>query len=167
MQAHVVSAALAGAATGLRSTVAMAALIDARAPGLIAPLTRPRARLAARVGVGAELVVDKLQSTPSRLEPRGLTARVAFAGAAGAVLARGADRPVLPSVLLAAGTALASARLGHAIRVRAAKRLPPLAVAVAGDALALTLARGAAAGTWRDGECSFRSRRPGRVEPEP
>ena len=117
----------------------MAALIDGRAQGLPAPLMRPQARTAARVAVAAELVIDKLPRTPSRLETGGLVARVALAGAA-AVLARGNDRPVPPNVLAAGTMALVAARVGHDLRVMAGTHLPPLAVAVAEDAVALGLA---------------------------
>jgi len=136
-------AALAGGATGLRSTVAIASLIDSGAPGLPAPLTRPRARTAARIAVAAELVIDKLPWTPSRLERRGLTARVASAAAAAVVLGRDANGPVLPIVLVAATATLVSARVGHDVRVAAEKRFPPLAVAAVEDAIALTLASAA------------------------
>ena len=135
-------AALAGGATGLRSTVAIASLIDGGAPGLPAPLTRPRARTAARIAVAAELVIDKLPWTPSRLERRGLTARVASAAAA-VVLGRDANGLVLPKVLVAATATLVSARVGHDVRVAAEKRFPPLAAAAVEDALALTLAAAA------------------------
>ena len=118
----------------------MAALIDGRAQGLPAPLMRPQARTAARVAVAAELVIDKLPRTPSRLETGGLVARVALAGAAAVVLARGNDRPVLPNVLAAGTMALVAARVGHDLRVMAGTHLPPLAVAVAEDAVALGLA---------------------------
>jgi hypothetical protein len=76
-------AALAGAATGLRSTSAVAALISAKAPGL-------------------------------------------------------------PAVLVASVATLVSARLGHDLRVAAAERFVPSAVASAEDAVALTLAAASA-----------------------
>jgi uncharacterized membrane protein len=134
------SAALAGAATGLRSTVGLAALIDAGAAGLPALLTGPRARAVARLAVASELVLDKLPSTPSRLEPAGLAGRIVFAAVAGAVLARGADQPVLEAVVIASAAAIAGAKLGHDARVAAAELFPPFAVAVAEDGLALGLA---------------------------
>lgn len=73
---HLRSAALLGFATGLRAFSAPAALALRHRP-LNAPR---RVVLAAAVG---ELVADKLPSTPSRLERRGLTGRLlssAFAG---------------------------------------------------------------------------------------
>jgi uncharacterized membrane protein len=140
---HLRDAVLAGAATGLRSTAGLAALTHARAPGL-PPLPHPRVPALAMLGVAVELVLDKLPSTPSRLDPRGLAIRAAFAGAAGAVLARGARRPVAGAVLVAAATALASARVGHDVRVAVATRVGDLAAAMAEDALALGLAAAAA-----------------------
>ena len=143
MATHLCRAALAGAATGLRSTVAMAALINARGPGLPPLLTRGPAGPLAWLGVALELVADKLPTTPSRLEPAGLVGRLVFAGAAGAVLARAARRPVFPAVLVACGADLVSAKLGHDARVAAVRRLPSLAVAAAEDALAVGLAAAA------------------------
>ena len=118
----------------------MAALIDGRAQGLPPALMRPQARAAARVAVAAELVIDKLPRTPSRLETGGLAARVALAGAAAVVLARGNNRPVLPNLLASCTMALVAARVGHDLRVMAGTHVPPLAVAVAEDAVALGLA---------------------------
>lgn len=142
-RSHLGRAALAGAATGLRSTVGLAALIDARTAGLPALLTRPRARAAARLGVASELVLDKLPSTPSRLEPAGLAGRIVFAGVTGAVLARGANQPVLEAAVIASAAAMASAKLGHDARAAAAQIFPSFAVAVAEDGLAVGLAAAA------------------------
>jgi uncharacterized membrane protein len=137
---HMKAAILAGTATGLRSSVGVAALINRRASGLPTWLAgRPAAAVGA-VALTGELVVDKLPSTPSRLEPTGLTARVAAAALAGAVLARSADQAVPLAAIVAAASALASARVGHDIRAAASDRLPPCAVAAAEDGLALALA---------------------------
>jgi hypothetical protein len=65
---------------------------------------------------------------------------VALAGAAAVILARGNNRAVLPHVLAAGTMALAAARAGHDLRVMAGTHVPPVAVAVAEDALALGLA---------------------------
>jgi uncharacterized membrane protein len=138
------SAALAGAATGLRSTVGMAALINAGAFGLPRQLTGHVAQVAASLGVIGELVADKLPSTPSRLEPAGLGGRLVLAAAAGAVLARGAKDPLLPAVLVAAAAALLSARIGHDVRAAASKRVPPMAAATAEDTVAFGLAAASA-----------------------
>jgi uncharacterized membrane protein len=137
-------AALAGAATGLRSTVGMAALINAGVPGLPRQLTGHAAQVAASLGVAGELVADKLPSAPSRLEPAGLGGRVVLAAAAGAVLARGAKDSLLPAVVVAAAAALLSARVGHDVRAAASKRVPPAAAATAEDMVALALAAASA-----------------------
>jgi len=141
---HLVSAALAGAATGLRSTTGIGALIETGSPGVPAPLTMPVGRAVAGLAVGGELVVDKLPNTPSRLDPPGLVARVVLASAAGALIARAAERPMVPAAAVAAMAAVASARIGHDLRVVASRRVPPLAAAVAEDVVALALAVGAA-----------------------
>jgi uncharacterized membrane protein len=137
-------AALAGAATGLRSTVGMAALINAGAPGLPRQLTGHAAKAAASLGAAGELVADKLPSAPSRLEPAGLGGRTVLAAATGAVLARGAKDPLLPTVAVAAAAALLSARIGHDVRAAASKRMPPAAAATAEDMVALGLAAASA-----------------------
>ena len=129
-------AALAGAATGLRSTVGMAALINAGVPGLPRQLTGHAAKAAASLGAAAELVADKLPSAPDRLEPAGLGGRT--------VLARGAKDPLLPAVVVAAAAALLSARIGHDVRAAASKRVPPAAAATAEDMVALGLAAASA-----------------------
>ena len=136
--------ALAGLATGLRSTVGLAALVESGSPGLASLLTQPVPRALARLGVAVELVRDKLPSMHSRLEPGPLAGRAVFAGVAGAILARGADRPVLPAVIVGSAAALVSARVGHDARVAASERCCPFVVAVTEDAFALGLARAAA-----------------------
>jgi hypothetical protein len=59
-----------GAATGLRSTVTLAALVARRNDGLPAALGHPAAQAAAAIFCAGELVADKLPATPSRLSPR-------------------------------------------------------------------------------------------------
>jgi uncharacterized membrane protein len=143
-QIHLVRAALAGAATGLRSTSGVGALVESSSSGLPLALTSTPARAVAGLAVAGELVVDKLPNTPSRLDPPGLLARVALASAAGAVIARASERPMVPGAVVAAIAAAASARVGHDIRQRASAYVPPIAAAVAEDVVALTLAVGAA-----------------------
>ncbi len=137
-------AALAGLATGLRSTVGVVALIESGSPAVASLLTQPVPRVLARLVVAAEFVMDKLPAMHSRLEPGPLAGRAVFAGTSGAILARGADRPVLPAVIVGSAAALASARVGHDARVAASQRWCPLVVAAIEDALALILARAAA-----------------------
>ena len=133
-------AAILGAATGMRSTVALAALIFRRSDGLPAVLKHPAARRIAATADGAELVADKLPGTPSRLDPPGLTGRLIFASLAAAVLARAEHRGPIPSMLTASVAALAAAKICHDARAALARRLPDPVVAVAEDALAIGLA---------------------------
>jgi uncharacterized membrane protein len=133
-------AAVLGAATGMRSTVALAALIFRRSAGLPALLRHPAARRIAATADGAELVMDKLPRTPSRLDPPGLTGRLISANLAAAVLARSEHRGPIPSMLTASVAALAAAKICHDARAALALRLPDPVVAVAEDALAIGLA---------------------------
>jgi uncharacterized membrane protein len=137
-------AALAGIATGMRSTSAVAALSLAESSGLPRVLTGPVAAGMAGIGVTSELILDKLPSTPSRLEPPGLVGRAVLAGIAGAVVARETKHAMLPAVFVALLTALFSARAGHDIRQAAAAHVSPSGVAAVEDALALTIAVAAA-----------------------
>jgi uncharacterized membrane protein len=133
-------AAALGAATGLRSTVALAALVVRRNEGLPAFLRYPAARPAAAVADAGELVIDKLPGTPSRLEPPALAGRLIFAGLAAVVVARSARQPPAPAAAIAVAAALATAKAGHDARAALARRLPGPVVAVAEDAVAIGLA---------------------------
>jgi hypothetical protein len=133
-------AAVLGAATGMRSTVALAALILRGSNGLPPVLRRPAARWIAATAGGAELVVDKLPGTPSRLDPPGLTGRLISASLAAAVLARSEHRGPVPSMLTASVAALAAAKICHDARAAFARRVPDPVVGVAEDALAIGLA---------------------------
>jgi hypothetical protein len=57
-------AGLLGAATGLRSTVALAALVVRHNDGLPAALGHPAAQAAAAIACAGELVADKLCRVP-------------------------------------------------------------------------------------------------------
>src|SRR5262249_17908271 len=73
---HLLAAAVAGVATGMRATTGIGALVETASPGLPSVLTGPPARIGAGVAIAGELVGDKLPNTPSRLDPPGLLARV-------------------------------------------------------------------------------------------
>jgi uncharacterized membrane protein len=133
-------AAALGAATGLRSTVALAALILRRNEGLPTALRHPAARPAAALADVGELVIDKLPTTPSRLEPPGLAGRVVSASLAAAVLARTGRQRRIPAMAVASAAALAAAKVCHDARAALARHLPDPAVAVVEDALAIWLA---------------------------
>ena len=136
------SAVLLGVASGMRSTAGLGVLVvlgtdRSDAPPLPRPLAARVAKPAAIVAVGAELVVDKLPITGSRLDPPGLAGRVAFAAVGGALVARGSGLAPVPAAAIAAAAALASAKVFHDLRALADRRLPDPAIAVVEDALAL------------------------------
>jgi uncharacterized membrane protein len=88
---------------------------------------------------GTELVADKLPSTPSRLKPPGLIARIVFGGLSGAGVAlSGAQSIVLGGVLGVVG-GVAGAFAGHEVRMRLVKALkvPDLVIALLEDAVAI------------------------------
>jgi uncharacterized membrane protein len=133
-------AGVLGAATGLRSTVALAALVVRRNDGLPAALGHPVAQVAAVIFCAGELVADKLPTTPSRLTPRGLAGRLISASLAAAVLARREARSLVPAVVIASAAALAAAKIGHDTRRGLDRRFPDPVVALAEDGLAVGLA---------------------------
>ncbi len=86
-----------------------------------------------------ELVADQLPSTPSRLKPPGLIARIVLGGLSGAsVAAAGAQSIALGAVLGAAG-GVAGAFGGYQARTRLVKALqvPDLVIACLEDAVAI------------------------------
>ncbi|QZN85089.1 hypothetical protein [Cellulomonas sp. C5510] len=131
-------AAALGVAAGSRASLAVAA------PALADPGSRGVTRLVARAGVAAELVGDKLPSTPSRLLPPGPQSRAVAAALGGAALARQRGRSVWLPAATAALWSTAGTWGGAAWRGWAAQRGPDWRGAVAEDAVAVTLARLAA-----------------------
>jgi len=86
-----------------------------------------------------ELVADRLPSTPSRLKPPGLIARIVLGGLSGAgVAVAGAQSIALGAVLGVAG-GVAGAFGGYQARTRLVKalRVPDLVIACLEDALAI------------------------------
>lgn len=130
---------LLGAATGLRSQIGVATLVVRGDPNLPAALRSAWAPRVAVAAAGGELVSDKLPSTPSRLAPPGLIARLAFGALAAGLHARTRGGAVVPAAALGASAAVVAARLGHDIRAGFSKRAPAIAATVE-DELALGLA---------------------------
>jgi uncharacterized membrane protein len=132
------SAAL-GFAAGGRSSLAVAVPLLAS--------TAPRSRLvyaakavATTALVGAELVADKLPTTPSRLRTPVLASRV-LAGAGGAAaLARQEGASVVLPAVVGGVCAAAGAAVGVTWREYAAASVPDVQAALAEDAVALGLA---------------------------
>ena len=137
-----------GIVTGMRSQLGLAMLAwsepgsgrDTRALRL---LRSTPGRQLAGAGAAAELVVDKLPSTPSRLQPPALAVRV-FAGAGvGALAANSTDRRTVGTAsLLGAAGAVAGSFAGAYYRKLAPARThtPDLPWALGEDAVAAGLA---------------------------
>jgi uncharacterized membrane protein len=138
---------LIGAATGLRSQMGMASAVvfGAERPRTPAWLRAKPARPVALTLALGELVADKLPSTPNRTEALGLGARIGLAALSSGILATSAGQggpvPICAGVAAAVGAAFG----GMKVRAALGRHLPPVAVAVAEDLLAATLA----ANAWR------------------
>jgi len=123
---------LFGAATGLRTTVPLALLAARAGP--------PPARALLSVAAGAELVFDKLPTTPSRLLPPGLLPRIAAASIGGALLGRRGGHPLAAALVGALG-AVGGAVAGYSLRqiAQLETATPDLPWAVAEDGVCLLL----------------------------
>jgi uncharacterized membrane protein len=87
----------------------------------------------------AELVGDKLPTTPSRKAPLGLTARLVLGALTGAALVAAAHQSWILGAVPGALGGLAGAVIGYEIRTRSVRRLgcPDWMVALAEDAVAV------------------------------
>jgi uncharacterized membrane protein len=135
-----------GFAAGARSTMGVAGALLASQRRSERPVHRLRlgALTAVSLAVCAELVVDKLPVTPSRLQAPSLVVRVASGSGGGAALARQAHARVTMSALVGAVGAVAGSLVGAAWRDAAAARMPPWSTALVEDAAALLLTAAAA-----------------------
>jgi uncharacterized membrane protein len=136
--------ALVGAATGLRSSVGIAAVVTAadrrQLPGWLGgDVARPVAWLLA----AGELAVDKMSSVSPRTSPPGLIPRLVLGGGSAALLARGTGMKAPVAALVGSTSALGAAFGGLAARNFAAKRIGPTAAALIEDVIAVTLAAAA------------------------
>jgi uncharacterized membrane protein len=120
-------AAALGFSAGSRSVTPLAVLALRRRDWLTA---------VAAAGAVGELVVDKLPSTPSRLQPSALAGRLVLGAVAGALAARSRNTPVAGPALVGGVAALAGSYAGAAWRARQ----PGLGAAFAEDAAAVGLA---------------------------
>jgi uncharacterized membrane protein len=86
-----------------------------------------------------ELVTDQLPSTPSRLKPPGLIARILLGGLSGAGVALAGGQSVALGAVLGAAGGVAGAFAGYQVRTRLVKALkvPDLAIALLEDAVAI------------------------------
>jgi uncharacterized membrane protein len=142
------SAFLVGVASGGRSMTGLAAIALTTRPGTPSMFLDRAAGTPGRVllttGAAAELVGDKLPSTPSRLSPPGLISRVAAGAIGGAALAlRTRANPGLGAVCGAVG-AVAGSYAGAYWRRRAGtERVTAFVAAVAEDLLTVGTAAAA------------------------
>jgi uncharacterized membrane protein len=86
-----------------------------------------------------ELVTDQLPSTPSRLKPPGLIARILLGGLSGAGVALAGGQSIALGAVLGAAGGVAGAFAGYQVRtgiVRALK-VPDLVIALLEDAVAI------------------------------
>ena len=136
---NVLRAALLGVVVGMRSQLPFALLAvtarqartaaDADADAVAdAAATRPvgflgsdRSLVGFGLSAAGELVGDKLPFTPSRLDPLPLAGRLAFGGAAGAVLARRAGGPTAAGAVAGAAGSLLGSFGGYQARVAAGR----------------------------------------------
>jgi uncharacterized membrane protein len=91
------------------------------------------------LAAAAELFADQLPSTPSRLKPPGLIARIVFGGLSGACLALAGGQSISVGAVLGALGGVAGAFAGYEVRVRlvTALKVPDLVIALLEDAMAI------------------------------
>jgi uncharacterized membrane protein len=136
-----------GIVTGLRSQLGLAVLAwsepasgrDTRALRLLR--STPGRQLAA-AGAAAELVTDKLPSTPSRLQPPALAARLVAGAGVGALAVNSTDRRTvgIASLLGVAGAAAGSYAGAYYRKLAPRTHTPDLPWALGEDAVAAGLA---------------------------
>ena len=91
------------------------------------------------LGALAEIIADKLPSTPSRLKPPGLIGRIVFGGLSGACLSLAGSQSIAIGAVLGAVGGVAGAFAGYEVRTRLVKALkvPDLVIALLEDAVAI------------------------------
>jgi uncharacterized membrane protein len=136
----VVGSVLLGVASGARSQLGVATVVARSDPYLPGILRQPWTRRLLVVAAAGELVVDKLPTTPSRLELAGIAGRLALGASAAGLFARTRRAPWLPAAAIGAASAIVAAKVGHDVRARLAQHAPDPAVAVVEDAVAFGLA---------------------------
>lgn len=135
LRSAVLSAAI-GKATGFRSSVGISLGLLTWFDGT----ERERLAVAGSAVVTAgELVMDKLPTTPSRLDPGPLGGRVVAGAGAAYVVARRLGEDAIPAAVIGGLTAIVGSYAGHAYRGWASKRVPPIAAALVEDAVALSI----------------------------
>ena len=91
------------------------------------------------LGALGELIADKLPSTPSRLKPPGLVARIVLGGLSGAAAAASFSQSMALGAVLGAAGGIAGAFAGYEVRTRLVRALgvPDFFIACLEDAVAI------------------------------
>jgi uncharacterized membrane protein len=141
--------ALLGVVTGMRSQLPTALLAWRRSRGQLRhDIAGPGGLLQRRAAVpltalaaAAELVGDKLPTTPSRLEDGPFLGRVTLGAAAGSGVAAAFGHSRLVGAVLGGAGAAAGSIAGYRLRIAAVRRtnVPDTAWGLLEDALAITL----------------------------
>lgn len=138
-----------GAVAGLRSMMAPALLSQAARTGSIdlseGPVAFMGTQQAADIATGlavAELVADKLPSTPDRIAPFPLAARAVSGALVGAAVYSARKKDPRPGALVGALAAVGAAFIGYALRRTLTNdaKAPGFLVALAEDAVAIGIA---------------------------
>ena len=129
---------LIGVAAGLRSLTAPAAVAWAAHLSWLNLNGTPLSFMGSTAAVViftllafGELVADKLPSTPSRMAPPGLIARILLGGLSGASLSAAGGQSIAIGAILGALGGIAGAFAGYRVRTRLARALPVPAVVIA------------------------------------
>jgi uncharacterized membrane protein len=132
---------LLGCATGLRSQMGFAALVNGIPSSVLPrPLRHRGTRTAALTAALGELVADKLPNTPARTAPVGLASRLVLGGVTGALVGSVTGAGVVVTTAIGAGTAGVAAFAGLGARRRLTRRLTPITAALTEDVVAAGLA---------------------------
>ena len=137
---------LLGSASGLRSQLGVAVIVAKSGQSLSPIFQRPWTRRLTAGGAVLELVMDKLPTTPSRLEPPGIAGRLVLGALAAALYAQTRRAPWPPAAGIGAASAIVAAKIGHDLRAQLAQHAPDPAIAVVEDAVAFGLATAGATG---------------------
>jgi uncharacterized membrane protein len=141
---------LIGSVAGLRSATAPAVVAQAARRNRIDLHGSPVSFLGSTAAATllslfaiAELVVDKVPSTPKRTEPTGLISRAVLGGLAGAAVAAATRQSSVAGAILGAAGGIAGAFAGYQLRRRLGRALhvPDFAIASLEDAVAVGGAR--------------------------
>jgi uncharacterized membrane protein len=145
----IASAVLLGAVAGLRTQLPLALLARAANDGRFAAAAEPPLALlrspwtqrVTSIAAIAELIGDKLPTTPSRLDPGPLAGRFLFGALAGAAVMANSRRSPLSGALLGAAAACLGALCGYYLRRRLGQltSIPDPLLGLAEDGVAVTL----------------------------